>query len=195
MPIIDGMLVQSGGSKPHVIFIMHTLSKQFPYNIWKIGGKVDRTTAAGGFSHHSEGRACDIYLDAFDPQDKQLGDLLFEMFYLNATELKVDHTIWNSRIWSVVTLGGPSAYTNAANGPHTDHVHVAFKDEQLNVEPLNFVALCKQVYENYVLNGDNVVDRADGLYGKAFNPKKPNKRLTQEQRRVIMTVKMGFKGL
>src|SRR5262245_4867861 len=99
MPIIDGMLVQSDGSRPHVVYIMHRLAKTFPNVIWKLGGRVNRTTHGGGFSAHSVGRAIDIYLDAGDPLDRKLGDLLFEMFHTHASNLKVDHTIWNSKWW------------------------------------------------------------------------------------------------
>jgi len=81
MPDINGMIVQSDGSKPHVVYIMKALANAFPNIIWKIGGKVNRTTWSGGFSAHSAGRAWDIYLDAHDPLDKKLGDLLFRLFY------------------------------------------------------------------------------------------------------------------
>src|SRR4051794_31951863 len=64
---------------------------------------VHRATRGGSFSFHSQGLACDIYLDANDPLDMKLGDILFRMFYLQSAYLKVDHTIWNGQIWSTVT--------------------------------------------------------------------------------------------
>lgn len=191
MPIIDGMLVQSGGSKPHVAHIMHTLAKSFPNVIWKIGGKVDRTTAGGGFSAHSVGRAADIYLDAFDPLDLKLGNLLFQMFQIHARLLKVDHTIWNG--WISDDGGAPTAYTGNG-GPHTNHVHVAFKDDHLEILPFAFDALCALAVAAYVTGGDGAADRYDGLYGKAFDPKRPNVRLTRSQRHNILLKNMGMEG-
>jgi hypothetical protein len=99
-----------------------------------IGGYVDRTTRSGGPSAHAEGRALDIYLSAFVPAEKRLGDGLFDLFRRNPHALGVDHVIWNRRIWSS-DKGGPRPYTNAANGPHTNHVHVAFTREGSQVQP------------------------------------------------------------
>lgn len=193
MGYIDGMIVQSGGSESHVVYIMEALARQFPYTIWKIGGKVNRTTRGGSFSFHSVGRACDIYLDAFDPVDKALGDLLFEMFYLHSTALLIDHVIWNSRIWSTEAGGCPSAYTGSG-GPHTNHIHVAFKKNPTKAMPLKIVQLCKEVHGKFVKSSGDAQDRADGLYGKAFDPKRPNVRLTGKQRKKIMLKNMGMEG-
>jgi hypothetical protein len=150
MPYINGMLVQSDGSRPHVVYIMRVLAETFPNVIWKIGGKVPRTTAGGGFSAHSVGRACDIYLDANERLDKKLGDLLFNLFITEAVPLKVDHTIWDTR-WSD-DGGAPTTYTGSG-GPHKNHVHVAFKDDRLNDQPLVFDRMCATVAATYSLGG------------------------------------------
>lgn len=192
MGYINGMIVQSSGSKPHVVFIMETLAKQFPYTIWKIGGYKNRTTAGGGFSFHSVGRACDIYLDAFDPVDKILGDLLFEMFHCNADMLLVDHVIWNSQIWSA-EKGGPRVY-QGSGGPHTNHIHVGFKKNPSKSIPVFFVILCKIVHHKFINSSGDAEDRARGLYGQAFNPKRPNKRLTKKQRKKILLENMMMQG-
>lgn len=189
---VDGMIVQSEGSRPHVAYIMKALANTFPNIIWKIGGKVARTTWGGGFSAHSVGRACDIYLDADDPLDKRLGDLLFGTFATHGYNFKVDHTIWNGMIWSR-SEGGPSAYTGSG-GAHRDHVHVAFVDDQLDVLPLGFPWILEQyVLRRYVADGA-AADRSDGLYGKAFDPKKPNVRLSRKKRHAIMLKNMGMTG-
>lgn len=189
---INGMIVQSEGSRPHVAYIMKTLATVFPNIIWKIGGKVARTTWGGGFSAHSVGRACDIYLDANEPLDKRLGDLLFETFVTHGYNFKVDHTIWDGQTWSQ-SNGGPSAYTGSG-GAHKDHVHVAFVDDRLDELPTGFSWILEQyVLPRYVADGA-AADRSDGLYGKAFDPKKPNVRLTAKQRHKIMLEKMGMTG-
>jgi hypothetical protein len=188
----SGMIVQTGGSRPHVAYIMKALANTFPNIIWKIGGKVDRTTWGGGFSAHSVGRACDIYLDAGDPVDKRLGDLLLETFATHGYNFKVDHVIWNGQIWSR-SDGGPSGYTGSG-GAHRDHVHVAFVDDQLDVLPLGFPWILEQyVLRRFVADGV-AADRSDGLYGQAFDPKKPNVRLTRKKRHAIMLKKMGMTG-
>ena len=190
MPYIDGMLVQSGGSKPRVVSIMEALSKQFPYTIWKLGGKVPRTTRTGGYSAHSTGRAIDIYLEASDLIDKNLGDLLFAMFHQNATALKVDHEIWNRQIWSQ-SRGRVSDYTEA-NGPHTNHIHVAFLNEPLTTRSVSIEGLCTRAHGLY--SAGIGADRSEGLYGKAFDHRRPNIRLTQSQRQKILLVNMGMEG-
>ena len=187
---IDGMIVQTGGSQPHVAYIMETLSRTFPNVIWKIGGKVDRTTWTGDFSFHSVGRACDIYLDAADPLDKKLGDLLLRMFSTHGYNFKVDHVIWDNQIWSREN-GGPTAYTGGG-GSHRDHVHVAFIDDKLGELPMGFPWICDRYADLYVLGGDGAADRMDGLYGKAFAPGRANTRLRRRQRYEIMLKNMGF---
>ena len=194
MGYIDGMLVQSDGSEPHVVFVMETLAGQFPYTIWKIGWKADRKTHGGGFSFHSVGRACDIYLDAFDPVDRTLGNLLSEMFSLNADELLVDHVIWNSYMWSTETRSmAPKPY-KGSGGPHTNHIHVAFKPNPTGIRPFKIVTLSREVHRKYVLSSGDASDRAAGLYGKAFDPKRPDTRLTVKQRKKIMLANMGMEG-
>jgi|GEM_PF-2850673 len=109
-----------------------------------VGGYVPRRTRAGGFSAHSQGRAADIYLDAFDDLQKYLGDELFSMFVDNATDLGVEHIIWNRQIWSA-EKGGPRSYTNAANGPHTNHIHVAFSELGSQLQPVQLLNLLDEI--------------------------------------------------
>jgi hypothetical protein len=74
-------------------------------------------------SAHADGRALDIGLLATRPDEKEIGDGLFKIFIDNATELGIEHAIWNRQIWSTAK-GGPRNYSGAS--PHTDHIHVAF---------------------------------------------------------------------
>lgn len=191
---IDGMVVQSSGSKPHVVFIMETLARTFPYCIWKLGGRVVRDTSDGKESFHATGRACDVYLDAFDPLDLKLGDLLFRMFHTEAVALKVHHVIWNRHIWSRAE-GGPRYFSKGNGGAHTNHIHVAFEDPDLTSTPVAFPAMCQRVLEEYAKGHDGEGDRVDGIYGKAFDPRRPLTRLTLKQRGEIMKRNMGFSGL
>jgi hypothetical protein len=170
---------------------MNALARTFPNVIWKIGGNVNRTTWGGGFSAHSVGRACDIYLDANDPLDKKLGDLLFRLFYTQAVALKVDHTIWDG-LWSN-SGNAPTRYTGSG-GLHKDHVHVAFKDDHLDLLPYAFDFMCANLVADYVRGHDGAADRQDGLYGQAFDPRRPSVRLSRQQRKKILLKNMGMEG-
>lgn len=182
MPIIQEMVVQSGGSKPHVKYMMVALAMNFPTIIWKLGGKVDRLTRGGHVSAHASGRAIDIYLEASNQPDKQLGDLLFKMYVDNAADLKVEHVIWNSQEWSP---GGGGTYgtipADDPRGPHTDHVHVAFEDVGLDKVPSGKLAKPFDRIKT-ALKRLGYQDWLDGKYGKAFDPKNPFRRLSQRQR-------------
>ena len=194
MGYVDGMIVQWEGSQPHVAYIMKSLAEAFPNIIWKIGGKVNRTTWTGGFSLHSVGRAGDIYLDAGDPLDKRLGDLLFEMFSKYAYDFKVAHTIWAGWIWSKVK-GGHARHYTGGGGPHREHVHVDFDDDHLDEVPTGFPWILQtRVADLYVIGAEPLSDRMSGLYGKAFDPKRPNVRLSRKQRHKIMLKNMGMEG-
>ena len=135
--------------QPIVTYLKHWLPLYFPV-IPKnhppghgVGGYKLRTTASGGFSAHSEGRAADIYLNAFDSKQRSLGDALFDMFITSSGRLGVDHTIWNHNIWSS-QKGGPRTYFGKK--PHTDHVHVAFTRNGSQSRPPLLLTLLDQVH-------------------------------------------------
>ncbi|MHC4401865.1 MAG: hypothetical protein ACYTG0_19505 [Planctomycetota bacterium] len=94
-----------------------------------IGGYNNRERRQGGFSAHSQGRAADIFLDAKKAYEKLLGDRLFDMFGNNMAALGVDHVIWDTRLWSTVSLVRRPINPQADGiGMHRDHVHVAFTE-------------------------------------------------------------------
>ena len=74
-------------------------------------------------SLHAEGRALDIGLLVARPDEKVLGDQLFQLLIDNADELGLSEVIWNKKIWST-TNTTPHTYTGV--NPHIDHVHVGF---------------------------------------------------------------------
>lgn len=74
-------------------------------------------------SLHSEGRALDIGLNAFDATELVIGDRLFQIFCDLGQTMQLEEVIWKRQIWSaqrplVRAYGGHSA--------HTDHIHVGF---------------------------------------------------------------------
>jgi hypothetical protein len=98
-------------------------------------GIYNKRNVRGGTtpSAHAEGRALDIGALVTIPLEKEIGDGLFKIFIDNATELGIEHAIWNRQIWST-TKGGPRNYKGA--DPHTNHIHVAFS--QASSQTTNF---------------------------------------------------------
>jgi len=141
-------------NQPIVAHVRLVLAENFPFFMslgyslnWSgIGGYVDRTTKSGKESAHAEGRAIDIYLRAAKPWEKELGDGLFELFRRHHVDLGVDHAIWNKRIWS--SNHGLRPYNNKSNGPHTDHVHVAFTREGSQQQPTILKTLAQKLRQD-----------------------------------------------
>ena len=91
-------------------------------------------------SAHSEGRALDIHLNANDPSQRQIGDRLFSILMVVASETGIDNVIWNRRIWSVRRASeGIRDYTGRS--PHTDHIHVEFTREGSQLKVWNMLEL------------------------------------------------------
>jgi hypothetical protein len=88
-----------------------------------VGGFVVRTTASGGFSLHSEGRAADIYVTVKNAHLKKFGDELFNRLVSNAKALELEEVIWNRSIWSAKK---PYVRRYTGKNPHTAHLHVGF---------------------------------------------------------------------
>lgn len=136
------MAIDWNRNQPIVKYLREWLPVMFPL-ITRVGGYNNRTTRFGTFSAHSEGRAADIYLNAFVAAEREIGDGLFKLFRRYASELGVDHVIWNTRIWSLDKdrhfPWASRPYT--AGGAHTDHVHVAFTRAGSQLRPSILIPL------------------------------------------------------
>ncbi len=136
------MAIDWNRNQPIVKYLRVWLPRTFPL-ITRVGGYLDRERRKGGFSMHSEGRAADIYLNAFVPAEREIGDGLFTMFRRYAKELGLDHVIWNTRIWSVDKDSSfpwvSRLYTGG--GPHTDHIHAAFTRTGSQLQPSILIPL------------------------------------------------------
>ena len=113
-----------------VVYVGALLREYFPFFKRKRGGGmhgyVNRTQKSGRRSHHASGRALDVYLHVSKRWERELADSLFALFIQHSGEFGVDHVIWNRQIWSE-DKGGPRRYEQIeTNGPHTDHIHIAF---------------------------------------------------------------------
>jgi hypothetical protein len=111
------------GPQPAPRHFGRLLRANFP-QITQTGIYNDRNVAGTSKkSSHAEGRALDIHLSAQDPDQKSLGDQLFQAVILRARSIGVHNVIWNRQIWSVEQ---PRRRIYHGQNPHTDHLHVEF---------------------------------------------------------------------
>ncbi len=78
-------------------------------------------------SQHHDGRALDWSLNAFDPQDRRIGDAAVTWLTENDGEMMrrfgIEYVIWNGLIY----MKDDNAWRHYVGAsPHTDHVHLSF---------------------------------------------------------------------
>lgn len=76
-----------------------------------------------GHQDHSEGRALDIGLNAFNSEDRWLAYELIRIFREVGGEVGWSYLIWNKQIWYNDKRGGP--HDKGFKGDHTDHIHIS----------------------------------------------------------------------
>src|SRR5262249_44872434 len=100
-----------------------------------VGGYVKRKNARGGFSRHSEGRACDIYVNVKELYLWMLGNALFKGFAASGRELGIEDLLWDTYAWS---HGDPTVHRNPDTDSvrrHQDHLHVGFSRAASQTRP------------------------------------------------------------
>ena len=111
------------GPQPAPRYLGRLLRANFP-QITATGIYNDRNVAGTTKkSSHAEGRAIDIHLSAADPEQKVIGDRLFDAIIHRARSMGVDNAIWNKQIWSTKH---PTKRGYHGQSAHTDHIHVEF---------------------------------------------------------------------
>lgn len=87
-----------------------------------------RACIAGDNSQHYEGRAFDWPMDAYNPDDKAIGDAVAQWLTANNGEMArrfgVQSVIWNRYSWYLYKPGAWYPYYGPS--PHTDHLHISF---------------------------------------------------------------------
>ncbi|WP_022923338.1 peptidoglycan-binding domain-containing protein [Serinicoccus marinus] len=78
-------------------------------------------------SQHHDGRALDWTLDAYDPQERRIGDAAVAWLTENDGEMMrrfgIEYVIWNGLVY----MKDDNAWRHYVGpSPHTDHVHVSF---------------------------------------------------------------------
>jgi hypothetical protein len=110
-----------------------------------IGGYVNRQRRQGGTSHHSQGRAADIFLFDHKKYEKLLGDNLAPLFWDNRTDLGVDHVIWSGTMWSTARNGPRPIIPADGIRDHNDHIHVSFTRAGSQLQPSQLNGLVKNL--------------------------------------------------
>lgn len=79
-------------------------------------------------SQHYEGRAMDWPMNAYNAEDKAIGDAVAQWITANNGEIArrfgVQSIIWNRQSWYLYKPGAWYPYNGAS--PHTDHLHISF---------------------------------------------------------------------
>lgn len=88
---------------------------------------------SGGTSEHKEGRALDWFVDAYDADERAIGDRFtrwltepdpFGNAYGGVRRMGVMYIVWNQQTWGSWNADqGWRSYTGSS--PHTDHVHIS----------------------------------------------------------------------
>lgn len=149
--------VSIGGEKPIIPYVRYwvaaifpTIPENSPRSGSKHKGVVGDPEVAGRVSRPSDlhpppdGRAADIYLNAFDARQRRIGDALSRTFVQWAAPLGVEHVIWNTQNASAKTGWRWERYTGP--NPHTNHVHVTFTVRGAQLQPPLLVPLLDRVH-------------------------------------------------
>lgn len=111
-------------NKPGMVAFANLVSSHYDRPTWW----GSRSCVAGDNSQHYEGRAMDWPMDAYDAQDKAIGDAVAQWLTANNGEMArrfgVQSIIWNRYSWYLYKPGAWYPYTGAS--PHTDHLHISF---------------------------------------------------------------------
>lgn len=116
-------MADRNGPQPAPKALWATIQANFP--VARNVGIFNRRNIAGTRtpSLHSEGRALDIGLNAFDANEVVIGDRLFQIFCDLGQAMQLEEAIWRRQIWSARR---PLVHQYTGHRAHTDHVHVGF---------------------------------------------------------------------
>jgi len=116
-------------AKPGVTDFAKLLNQHYGTRSYGIGRNCN-----SGVTEHSEGRALDWMISAYDPQQKAIADAIVE--WLSASDDKgnpgvmarrfgINYIIWNRKMWrAYAPERGWATYTGSH--PHDDHIHFTF---------------------------------------------------------------------
>ncbi|WP_068403114.1 peptidoglycan-binding domain-containing protein [Kribbia dieselivorans] len=115
--------------KPGVVAMARLLAEH--YDEWNYG--ISRHCNAG-VTEHSEGRALDWMLSAYDPRERAIADSVVEWLTkpdsqgrpgAMAARFGIMYIIWNNKMWrAYAPERGWAPYSGVS--PHTDHIHFSY---------------------------------------------------------------------
>ena len=111
-----------GNVRPYVARIANKIGPMFGITT-AYGYSYRNIAGTSTLSDHARGLAVDFMVYS----DSNKGDALASYVKQNAATLDVTYIIWNHHIWSVARAADGWRTYSGVN-PHTDHVHVSFKD-------------------------------------------------------------------
>lgn len=111
-------------NKPGMVAFANLVSAHYSRPTWY----GSRSCKHGDNSQHYEGRAMDWPMNAYNTQDKAIGDAVAQWITANNGEIArrfgVQSVIWNRKSWYLYKPGSWQPYNGAS--PHTDHLHISF---------------------------------------------------------------------
>ena len=116
-------------AKPGVTAFARLMANHYNEFSYGISRECDQ-----GLTEHSEGRALDWMLDAYDPQERAVADSVISWLLAPddqgrpaamARRFGIMYIIWNEQIWGTYEMdAGWRPYDGVS--PHTDHIHFSF---------------------------------------------------------------------
>ena len=111
-------------NKPGMVALANLLADHYDRPTWS----GSRPCIQGDNSQHYEGRAFDWSMNAYDPEQKAIGDSVAQWLSANNGEMArrfgVQSIIWNRQSWYLYKPGSWPYYNGYS--PHTDHLHISF---------------------------------------------------------------------
>ena len=128
-PSYQGQTTCDPDAKPGPIAFAQVLNEHYGKRYYGIARNCN-----SGVTEHSEGRALDWMIDAYDPQQKAIGDAVTRWLSASddkgnpgvmARRLGIMYIIWDRKVWrAYAPEKGWATYTGSS--PHTDHIHFSF---------------------------------------------------------------------
>lgn len=128
-------------NQPIILFLRQWMPVHFPLLQSRHARGRIHESGVGGYNNrpgggaHIEGRAADIFVNAFREDEKPIGDGLFKIFSHHAHELGVETVTWHLHIWNREANDLPGVPRPFTRGDHNDHIHVAFTREASQQQP------------------------------------------------------------
>jgi hypothetical protein len=116
-----------GNTRPHTKQVAKEFAGRF---------RILQFWGYGRTGSHKEGRALDlmVFSSKSGATSRSMGEAIYKAMWADRVRLGVEYIIWDRTITSTVVSPGQRRPYSGSN-PHTDHVHVTFKDKPPTYRP------------------------------------------------------------